>query len=113
MTKQLNHGAICGRIFAHMLNHPAKPKVSEQQEVILLDMLDGLTREDLRKYAGKADELVKLPLSPRDEQQLLLLSGALGLLTLGQAAAIAALVGGVGAADPRAGRGGELRHQEQ
>ena len=85
MTKQLNHGAICGRFFAHMLNHPAKPKVSEQQEVILLDMLDGLTREDLRKYAGKADELVKLPLSPRDEQQLLLLSGALGLLTLGQA----------------------------
>ena len=48
MTKQLNHGSICGRIFAHMLNHPAKPKVSEQQEVILLDMLDGLTREDLR-----------------------------------------------------------------
>ncbi|MFZ5379906.1 hypothetical protein ACOY98_14760 [Aeromonas hydrophila] len=78
MTKQLNHGAICGRIFA------AIPTLTPQQEAMLLDNLDGMTESELRKYAANANELVKSHLHPRDELVLLSLSQQLERLSTNQ-----------------------------
>ncbi len=78
MTKQLNHGAICGRIFA------AIPTLTPQQEAMLLDNLDGMTESELRKYADNANELVKSHLHPRDELVLLSLSQQLERLSTNQ-----------------------------
>lgn len=77
MTKPLNHGAICGRIFAAM------PKLTLQQEAVLLDNLDGMTNSELREYASNASELVKTPLQLRDEKMLLSLSQQLGSVSTG------------------------------
>ncbi len=79
MTKALNHGAICGRIFAVM------PTLTKQQEAMLLDNLDGMTESELRKYAANANVLAKGPLHLRDEQRLLSLSQQFGYLSTGQA----------------------------
>lgn len=78
MTKPLNHGAICGRIFAAM------PKLTPQQEAVLLDNLDGMTKSELREYAANASELAKTPLHQRDERVLLSLSQQLGSVSTGQ-----------------------------
>ncbi len=43
MFHKLNHGAICGRIFAAM------PTLTKQQEAMLLDNLDGMTESELRR----------------------------------------------------------------
>jgi len=64
MANKLNHGAICGRVFAAM------PTLTPQQEAVLLDHLDGLTESDLRQYAANAGTLAKSPLNPHDERAL-------------------------------------------
>ncbi|MBF3236859.1 hypothetical protein H4N55_09605 [Aeromonas veronii] len=79
MTKPLNHGAICGRIFVAM------PKLTLQQEAVLLDNLDGMTNSELREYASNASELAKTPLQLRDEKMLLSLSQQLGSVSTGLA----------------------------
>lgn len=79
MTKPLNHGAICGRILAAM------PKLTLQQEAVLLDNLDGMTNSELREYASNASELAKTPLQLRDEKMLLSLSQQLGSVSTGLA----------------------------
>lgn len=78
MTKPLNHGAICGRIFAAM------PSLTKQQEAVLLDNLDGMTESELRQYAVNASELAKTSLHQRDEKMLLSLSEQLGSVSTGQ-----------------------------
>ncbi|MFQ1940584.1 hypothetical protein [Aeromonas veronii] len=78
MTKPLNHGAICGRIFAAM------PKLTPQQEAVLLDNLDGMTKSELREYASNASELAKTPLHLRDEKMLLSVSQQFGSGSIGK-----------------------------
>ncbi|MGQ4690263.1 hypothetical protein ACUIHB_06805 [Aeromonas veronii] len=78
MFHKLNHGAICGRIFAAM------PTLTKQQEAMLLDNLDGMTESELRQYAANASELAKTPLHQRDEKMLLSLSRQFGHLSTGQ-----------------------------
>ncbi|MFQ2909166.1 hypothetical protein ACK3YP_18420 [Aeromonas allosaccharophila] len=78
MLNKLNHGAICGRIFAAM------PTLTKQQEAMLLDNLDGMTESELRQYAANASELAKTPLHQRDEKMLLTLSQQLGSVSTGQ-----------------------------
>lgn len=78
MFHKLNHGAICGRIFAAM------PTLTKQQEAMLLDNLDGMTESELRQYAANASELAKTPLHQRDEKMLLSLSQQFGSGSIGQ-----------------------------
>lgn len=78
MLNKLNHGAICGRIFA------ALPTLTKQQEAMLLENLDGMTENELRQYATNASELAKTPLHQRDEKMLLSLSRQLGAVSTGQ-----------------------------
>lgn len=78
MFHKLNHGAICGRIFAAM------PTLTKQQEAMLLDNLDGMTESELRQYAANASELAKTPLHQRDEKMLISLSQQLGSVSTGQ-----------------------------
>lgn len=75
MAKPLNHGAICGRIFAAM------PTLSPQQEAILLANLDGMTESERRKYAANASELAKIPLNLHEEKMLLTLLQQFGCLS--------------------------------
>lgn len=73
MTKPtLDHSTLCGHILSHV------PPLTEHQQTILLDALDGLTEADLQAYSARKAELAQIPLDAKGERAVLHLLRKLG-----------------------------------